>query len=238
MNILAIDSSGLTASAAIVTEEAVIAEYSTNYKKTHSQTLLPMIDSVMNMVEMKPEELDAVAIAKGPGSFTGLRIGAGTAKGIALAHSLPIIAISTLEAMAYTFCLSDHVLCPVMDARRQQLYFGIYEMRDKKICSLREDSAASVPDVAAMLNEIGRPVILTGDGLIPAASSFEDLLKIPYRIAPLFANRQRAAVLGTLALDYAGRGIFTDADAFAPVYLRPSQAERVRAKRKAGEENE
>lgn len=229
MNILAIDSSGLTASAALVNEEAVIAEYNTNHKKTHSQTLLPMIASIMDMVGLTVKDLDAIAIAKGPGSFTGLRIGAGTAKGLALAENLPIIPISTLEAMAYTFALSDCLICPVMDARRQQLYFGVYHFENGELLNDCPDDAKSYEEVAEILNGLGREVILTGDGLNPAKETLKALLKVPYRLAPLFANRQRAAVLGTLALEYAKKGITVPADSFAPIYLRPSQAERVRA---------
>lgn len=239
MNILAIDSSGLTASVALVNEESVLAEYSTNFKKTHSQTLLPMIDSIMKMVDMKASDLDAVAVAKGPGSFTGLRIGAGTAKGIALAQNLPIIGISTLESMAYTFCLSEELICPVMDARRQQLYYGVYESREGELTNLCPNGAGSVEKIAELINGCEKSVILTGDGLIPSLERFGELLKVPFKTAPLFENRQRAAVLGTLAQKYAARGLLSDADTFAPVYLRPSQAERVRAEsmQKKGAQN-
>ncbi len=234
MKILAIDSSGLTASAALVTEEAVLAEFSTNFKKTHSQTLLPMIDSIMSLTETPAADLDAVAVAKGPGSFTGLRIGVATAKGIALAENLPLIGISSLEGQAYAFYGTEDLLCPMMDARRQQVYSGIYRFEKERLVNVLPDNARSVEEMAEVLNELGQPVILSGDGMIPAAEYLRNHLRVPFTEAKPFQNRQRAAVLGTLALQYAAEGRFEDADHFAPVYLRPSQAERVRKEREAG----
>ena len=121
MKILAIDSSGLVASAAILTEENLIAEYTVNYKKTHSQTLLPMIDEIVRMAEVDLKEIDAIALAEGPGSFTGLRIGSSTAKGLGLALGKPIIGVSTLKALAYNLFGTDSLICPMMDARRGQV---------------------------------------------------------------------------------------------------------------------
>ena len=233
MKILAIDSSGLTASVAIVTEDAVLAEYNTNFKKTHSQTLLPMIDSIMSMTGIGKSELDAVAVAKGPGSFTGLRIGAGTAKGIALALNIPIIPVSTLEALAWTFSIYDGPICPVMDARRAQLYSAVYRFEDTGTKVLCSDAARSYEEVVKMLNTLGEEVILTGDGLTPASDFLKTGLKVPFRFASVYENRQRAAVLGDLALKRAEAGEYTDPDRFAPVYLRPSQAERVRRKKES-----
>ena len=118
MKILAVDSSGLVASAAVVSEEGMLAEYTINYKKTHSQTLLPMIDTIMSMLEFDSKMLDAIAVSAGPGSFTGLRIGAATAKGLGLAWDKPLISIPTVDAIAYNlFGVTDRI-CPIMDARR------------------------------------------------------------------------------------------------------------------------
>ena len=131
MRILALDSSGMVASVAVVwadkDEEELVAEYTVNYKKTHSQTLLPMLDEIVKITELDMETIDAVAVAAGPGSFTGLRIGAATAKGLALALRKPVIAVPTLEGLAYNLCGSEKLVCPIMDARRGQVYTGIYE---------------------------------------------------------------------------------------------------------------
>ena len=131
MKIIAIDSSGLVATVAIMEENNLIAEYTIHYKKTHSQTLLPMLDEIKKMIELDLAEIDAIAIAKGPGSFTGLRIGSATAKGLGLALNKPIIEVSTLEGLAYGMYGTSNVICPIMDARRNQVYTGFYEFKEE-----------------------------------------------------------------------------------------------------------
>ena len=126
MKILAIDSSGLVASVAVTEDDSLIAEYTTNYKKTHSQTLLPMLDEVKKMIELDLSCIDAIAVSAGPGSFTGLRIGSATAKGLGLALDKPIISVPTVDALAMNVYGTDHIVCPLMDARRSQVYTGIY----------------------------------------------------------------------------------------------------------------
>lgn len=126
MRILAIDSSGLVATVAVVEqdEKAVgktVAEYTINYKKTHSQTLLPMLDEIVRMTELELGSVDAIAVAGGPGSFTGLRIGSATAKGLGLALEKPLIHVPTVDALAYNLCYTDQIVCPIMDARRNQV---------------------------------------------------------------------------------------------------------------------
>ena len=126
MKILALDSSGLVASVAVVEEDQLLAEYTVNYKKTHSQTLLPMLDEIAKMIELNLETIDAIAVAAGPGSFTGLRIGSATAKGLGLALKKPLIPVPTVDALAYNLYDTTGVICPMMDARRKQVYTGIY----------------------------------------------------------------------------------------------------------------
>jgi len=153
MKILALDSSGLVASVAVVTEEKVLGEFTVNNKKTHSQTLLPMVDEVIKIVDMELEELDAIAVAGGPGSFTGLRIGASTAKGLALVLDIPIINVPTVDALAYNFFGTDKLICPMMDARRNQVYTGLYQWKAGNFTVLRPQFAAEVEELAAILNE-------------------------------------------------------------------------------------
>ena len=129
MKILALDSSGLVASAAVVEDDITIAEYTINYKKTHSQTLLPMLDELRRMTELDLHTIDAIAVAAGPGSFTGLRIGSATAKGLGFALDIPIIPVPTVDALAYNLYGSDKLICPLMDARRNQVYTGLYTFR-------------------------------------------------------------------------------------------------------------
>ena len=126
MKILGIDSSGIVASAALIDEERLIAEYTVNNKKTHSETLLPMIASLLEASGTDINDVDAIAIAAGPGSFTGLRIGAATAKGLAMAIDKPVIPVPTCEGLAYNLYGNSGLVCPVMDARRNQVYTGIY----------------------------------------------------------------------------------------------------------------
>ena len=133
MKILALDSSGLVASAAIVEDDVLIAEYTTDYKKTHSQTLLPMLDEIRQMIDLDLHTIDAIAISAGPGSFTGLRIGAATAKGLGLALNLPLVEVPTLEGLAFNLWGTDKLVCPIMDARRNQVYTGIYEFCKEEI---------------------------------------------------------------------------------------------------------
>ena len=133
MKILAIDSSGLVASVAILTEDTLLAEYTVNYKKTHSQTLLSMLDEIVRMIELDLSEIDAIAVAKGPGSFTGLRIGSATAKGLGMALGKPLIGIPTVDALAYNMFACACVVCPLMDARRNQVYTGLYEFQARNL---------------------------------------------------------------------------------------------------------
>ncbi len=126
MKIIALDSSGLVASAAILLDDELVGEYTINHKKTHSQTLLPMLEELKNMTELELDTVDAIAVAGGPGSFTGLRIGSATAKGLAWTMNVPVISVPTTDAMAYHFYGSDKLICPIMDARRSQVYCGIY----------------------------------------------------------------------------------------------------------------
>ena len=126
MRILGIESSSLVASVAIVTDDVVTAEYTVNLKKTHSQTLLPMIDQMMGLLEVELDTVDAIAVSGGPGSFTGLRIGSATGKGLGLALNKPLIHVPTMDAMAYNLYGANALICPIMDARRSQVYTGLY----------------------------------------------------------------------------------------------------------------
>lgn len=227
MRILAIESSAVTASVAILTDEVLTAEYTINYKKTHSQTLLPMIDEICKMTETEPESFDLIAVSIGPGSFTGLRIGAATGKGMALALEKRMAAVPTLEAMAYNVYGSGKVICPVMDAKRQHLYAGIYEFDETgALKTIRGQSLLSYGELCAALNEIGRQVVFLGDGVYVAGAAFETGLTCGYEIAPAHICTQRAASVAIAAKAMYDRGETVSAEELHPDYLRPSQAER------------
>lgn len=231
MKVLVLESSGLVASVAIATEEAVLAEYTVNYKKTHSQTLLPMLDEIVRMVEMDMTEVDAIAVSAGPGSFTGLRIGSATAKGLGLAMEKPIIEVPTLEGMAYNLYGTDRLICPMMDARRNQVYTGLYEFRGDEFVTVKEQAASAVESMVEEINWIGRSVIFIGDGAAVYKAILEKSVEVDYIFAPIHLNRQRAGAIGALALIYLRDGKAVSAGEHEPVYLRLSQAERERAER-------
>ena len=164
MRILGVDSSGMVASVALVEDDLLVAEYSVNYKKTHSQTLLPMLDEIVKMTELDLNTIDAIAVAAGPGSFTGLRIGAATVKGLGLALEKPVISVPTCHGLAYNLWGSDKLICPIMDARRSQVYTGIYEFTKDGMQVLLDQSAMDIRALAEKLNAMGREVIFLGDG--------------------------------------------------------------------------
>lgn len=233
MKIIAIDSSGLVASAALLEDDVLIGEYNIQYKKTHSQTLLPMLDELKRMTELDLGTVDAIALAKGPGSFTGLRIGSATAKGLGLALNIPLIEISTLDGLACNLYGTDKLVCPIMDARRNQVYTGIYEYNKAegsplryRLCELLSQCAVSIEEIAGRLNEIKREVIFLGDGVPVYAGKLAELMRVPYGFAPAHMNRQRAAAFGILAFEYLREGKTVTAAEHAPEYLRLSQAER------------
>ena len=204
MKILGLDSSGIVASVAIVEEDNLIAEYTVNYKKTHSQTLLPMLDELAKMTELDMDTIDAIAVAAGPGSFTGLRIGSATAKAL---------------------------ICPIMDARRSQVYTGIYRFEDHKLVTVEAQMAVPMMEMIDKLNERGEEVIFLGDGVPVFAKMIQENLKVPYSFAPAHVNKQRAAAVAALGALYAKEGKVVTAMEHVPEYLRVSQAERERAQK-------
>lgn len=233
MKLLALDSSGLVASVALTEDDNLIAEYTIQYKKTHSQTLLPMLDEIKKMVELDLSTVDAIAVAAGPGSFTGLRIGSATAKGLALALEKPIIPVPTVDGLAYQMYGTDAVVCPIMDARRNQVYTGIYEFiyeQDRYDMSvIKEQCAVAFDAIAEQLNELNRKVIFLGDGVPVFRERMAELMKVPYTLAPAHRNRQSAACIASLGSVYYAQGRIESGAEHAPEYLRLSQAERERA---------
>ena len=258
MRLIAIDSSGLVASVAILEDDVLLASCTMDYKKTHSETLLPMLDGISEMIELDLSAVDAVAVAAGPGSFTGLRIGSATAKGLGLALNIPLIEVPTLAAMAYNLYNTRELICPIMDARRNQVYNGLYQFQNHKLVTTVDQRAIGVEELAEELNRrIGgvseftgevrrrtgsvpepdaegrRPghaagVTLLGDGVAVYREELDRLLTVPHDYAPAHLNRQRAASVGALAQVLMREGKCVPAAQHVPVYLRKSQAERER----------
>ena len=234
MKILAMDSSGLVASAAVLEDDTLLAEYTVNHKKTHSQTLLPMIDEILRMLEIEPAQLDAIAIAGGPGSFTGLRIGSATAKGLGLALDKPLVPVPTVDALVCNlYGMTKGVIVPMMDARRDQVYTGVYRFDDRGLQTVRKQWPAAITELIAILNELGEEVTFLGDGVPVARKKIEAELTVPYRFAPAHLNRQRAGAVGVLAMQYLAEGRAMPSAEHVPEYLRLSQAERERLERES-----
>lgn len=226
MLILGIESSSLVASVAIVNDETLIAEYTTNFKKTHSQTLLPMLDEIVKMTGIDIKEIDAIAVSCGPGSFTGLRIGAATAKGLGLALKKPLVSVPTLEATAFNLFETNCLICPIMDARRNQVYNGIYEYKNGEFKTFTAQRALEVEKLITELNEIGKKVLFLGDGVPVYSDYIKENINIEYSFAPAHLNRQRAGSVAALGLKLFKEGKTVSAANFNLNYLRKSQAER------------
>ncbi len=227
MKILGIDSSAVTASAAISDGEKTVGEMFVNAGLTHSQTLMPMVQSLLKCSCTDISEIDAFAISVGPGSFTGLRIGIGAVKGMAMALGKPCIAVSTLEAIAYPFKSTNAVVCAVMDARCNQVYNALFMAENDKMERLCDDRAVSIDDLFADISGFER-VIFAGDGALLCAKKAENVLKNV--TIPLEAHLyQRASSICALAHEKFcknGESALLKAAELMPVYLRPSQAER------------
>ena len=235
MKILALDSSGLVASVALWEDGVMKAEYTVNYKKTHSQTLLPMLDEIVKMTETSLNGIDAIAVAAGPGSFTGLRIGSSTAKGLGQALDKPIIPVPTVDALAYNLFGVQGLICPLMDARRGQVYTGIYRCRGDVFETLLEQCALSVEELLEKLSPLNTPVYFLGDGVAVHRGTIDAKLSLPHYYAPAHLLCQRAGAVASLGAILLAQNKVVSAAEHVPEYLRQSQAERERQQRLARE---
>ena len=230
MLILAFESSARAASVALLRDGSLLSQYSQCSALTHRRTLLPMAEDMLRNAELTIGDVDLFAVAHGPGSFTGVRIGVSTVKGLAWAADKPCVGVSTLEAMAWHGLAAGGVICPVMDARRSQVYNALFEIRDERPGRLCEDRPIALEELAPQLRELDGPVFLVGDGAAITAA-FLEKEGIPFRLAP--ENLRWQSAWG-VAMAAAGKEPGT-ADSLLPVYLRLSQAERERQERmKAG----
>ena len=237
MKILALEASGQTAGCALICDGVLLGEYNIQYKKTHSQTLVPMMEELRKMTELDLATLDAAAVTNGPGSFTGLRIGAATIKGLCLALEIPVIPVSTLESIAWNLAGASSLICPVMDARRRQVYTALYRMKEKTEFVMYP-CAMAADDLFDALNARGEEVIFTGDGVPVLQDAMKEKLTVPFLTAPAHMAVQRAGTLASLAYrkyEEQGEKCLVSADSLRLEYLRASQAEQQREiARKAG----
>lgn len=227
MLMLALESSAKAASAALFEDGRMLALSLENSGLTHSRTLLPMAEDLFKNVGRKVSEVEVIAVAQGPGSFTGLRIGMAEAKGLAWALEKPVIGVSTLEAMAFGGPdMEGAMLCCAMDARRGQVYNALFEVKGGKPVRLTEDRAIAIADLEQELITYGKPWILLGDGA-PLCYNTLNAEKLTIHLAPELLRIQSARGVGLAALEYEPRPV----DELLPVYLRLSQAERERQER-------
>lgn len=230
MKIIALDSSGLVASAAYLEDGKIKGNLNTNYQKTHSQTLLPMLDELVKTLDIDLESVDCIAVANGPGSFTGLRIGVATAKGLGMGLGKKVVPVSTLEALSLNWYKADGIVCPIMDARRSQVYAAAYKFDGESVKGreLIEPVNCEISELIDRLNELGEKVYFTGDGVPVYKDKIAESLKTGYEL-PIATNAyQNAGNLAVLAEYYANEDGAIDAKDVSPVYLRKPQAERER----------
>ena len=228
MKILSLDTSATVASVAITDGAAPLAQYTLNAKNTHSETLLPMIESALSALSLKAADIDLFALSAGPGSFTGVRIGAATVKGLAFGSNKPCVEVSTLEALAQNLVFKEGLICPVMNARRSQVYTALFRSNGKELTRIMPDSALSIEELDTILAQYGEPVSLVGDGYEITEQSFKsaELLFVPEAL-----RLQSALSVAAIAKKKYERGEVCTDSALSVNYLRPSQAERERAER-------
>lgn len=234
MKILAIDGSGVAAGVAILEDEKIVAEYTINYKLTHSHTLMPMINEICTMIKEDLSTIDAIGVTSGPGSFTGLRISAGTAKGMALGLNIPIVGIPTLDAIAHNIPYTNHIICPIMDARRNHVYTAMYKWEDDVLVRLTEHLVIPMVDVVEMAKAYQGKIIFMGDGIEVYKEIINEELGEKVYFAPPSLRLQRASTIAILAMEKFKAGESVSHMEFAPTYLRPSQAEREYKERQKG----
>lgn len=230
MKILAIDTSAIVATVAVTEDSKPLAQYTINNGNTHSETLLPMIESALRALDLKVSDIDLFALSAGPGSFTGVRIGAATVKGLAFNSSKPCVEVSTLEALAQNLVLHKGLICPVMNARRSQVYTALFRSDGKELTRLLPDSALAISELDALLSGYSEDVALVGDGY---DITQKDLKLTTCIFVPESQRDQSALSVATVAYKSFLAEKICDDRSLSVNYLRPSQAERERAEREA-----
>ncbi|MBE7016281.1 MAG: tRNA (adenosine(37)-N6)-threonylcarbamoyltransferase complex dimerization subunit type 1 TsaB [Ruminococcaceae bacterium] len=222
MKILGVDTSSGVATAAICDDEKLICEFVLNNKMTHSQTLMPIIDMCFKHSELTVNDIDLFAVSEGPGSFTGLRIGVTTVKGLAHGANKPIVGVNTLEAMAYNLPFCPYLISPIMDARRGEVYNGVYRFLEGALTEVKSPRALPVSQLIEELSASGEKVVFLGDGVPVFRSELAEKLGDIAIFAPQSVGMQKASSVCMAA----GKKEQMHYSKLSPVYLRKSQAER------------
>ncbi len=226
MLIFGTDTCCMAATAALLSEDRLVAQTVLNNKKTHSQNIMPMIEFMLEKAEVLPEDIDCFAAAVGPGSFTGVRIGVATVKALAFATGKPCVAVSTLHALANNVSCFDGIICPVLDARRNQVYNALFEGGD--LNRLTDDRACSIDELCAELGETDRRIMFLGDGVPSFMDKIKEALGDRAVFAPTSLQMNLAASVAEIGLKKFSDGETCSCDLLVPQYLRLSQAERER----------
>lgn len=237
MKILSLDSTAIVSTVAICENEKLLAEFSINNGNTHSETLLPMIEASLKVLKLTVDDIDLFACSAGPGSFTGVRIGAATIKGLAFNKNKPCAPVSSLDALAHNILYADGIVCPVMNARRGQLYNALFLCENGRLTRLCEDRLISVYDLEEELESkfANKKIYLCGDGYDIAKGAFT---KISTENTPFIHQYQSAYSVALCALETSREELLTTDIELSPVYLRASQAERERLERLEKEKSE
>ncbi|NLA84600.1 MAG: tRNA (adenosine(37)-N6)-threonylcarbamoyltransferase complex dimerization subunit type 1 TsaB [Clostridiales bacterium] len=228
MKVLAIDSSSVIAGVAVMDDNQLLYEIYHHNKKNHSEILMSMVEKCLDSCALKLSEIDVYAVSEGPGSFTGLRIGISTVKGLAQATDKPVAAIPTLDAMAWNIVGTNDLICPIMDARRNQVYSCLYRIEGEEYIRLMPYIALSIDELIDRLIVYKQPVRFIGDGIRPYRSILEEFLGEYALFAPPYLAYQRASVIAFLGFEAARAGKTVDYNSLKPFYLRKSQAEQKR----------
>jgi tRNA threonylcarbamoyladenosine biosynthesis protein TsaB len=222
MLVLGIETSTMQGGVSLVGEAGLLSEYTLNVEATHSERLLPTIDRVLQDAGVSLNALHGIAVSIGPGSFTGLRIGLSTVKGLAYATGLPVVSVPTLEALAWTLPWAKWDICPVLDARKQEVYAAVFRYEQEGLVRLMED-AAMAPE--ALCRQIRRPTLFLGDGLGPYGDVFRDRLRDRFMLPPPVNRGPRPACVADLGRQRLLKGERDAPEGLVPRYLRPSEAE-------------
>lgn len=226
MKILAVDSSSVVATVAVVEDDKLLGEISVNHKLTHSEKLMPLMDQLLGMLELKPSDMDLFAVANGPGSFTGLRIGISSIKGLSYATGKPAVGISTLEGLAQGVPFSQYLVCPLMDARNDQVFTALYECGQHP----KEILAPVAMGIEEILEQRkGKETLFLGDGALLHRKRIDAVLGEYAHFAPSHCSMARASCIGSAALNHLDQT--GDSQQLEAVYLRKSQAEREKEER-------
>lgn len=224
MIVLSIDSSSQVATCALLRDDCLISEYVINHKREHSVLIMNIVEMLLKDAGIDIDDVDGFVVSKGPGSFTGLRIGMATVKGLSFGSDKPYVSVSSLDALAYSLLTFDGIICPIMDALRDSVYTCLYKNENGNLKPLIDYSALDLDDLVSLLKEKGEKVIFTGDGIIKHKTYLQD--NLPDAIfAPNHLSLVRASSLGELGLKLLQEGKCDDANS-APLYLKKPQAER------------